>query len=941
MNDRQSTALGICQLTLAQRQSEQPVPLNGQDIASEVDKFIEMSGYEDLDRQSLIRNLEQMFTVYAPDHQTIGSGDDHQPWLPAKQGAMVWRYWDRYKKYLAGRLPQSGVESIDRVTGDVLERLEYPRRSGMWDRRGLVMGNVQSGKTANYCGLICKAADAGYEVVIVFSGIHNSLRSQTQIRLDEGFLGFMSEPLAGGKQAFRRIGVGLLDRGIVANTATNRTERGDFNRTVANQFGIQPGGKPLLFVIKKNVSVLKNLNRWIASHANAYDPETKRHYIREVPVLVIDDEADLASVDTRKQAIGEDGAPDPDHDPAKTNEQIRLLLRAFEKVAFVGYTATPFANIYIYEKSWTPRLGDDLFPRSFIVSIPPPSNYIGPARVFGIAENEDVGLEEVTPLPVVREVEDNAETDALDETRGWMPPRLVDKTQHKPLYRGEPVIPPSLREAMFSFVLSATVKKIRRCDPRHSTMLVHVVRYTNVQERVAVQVEVALKEIVQRLEHGDGGRHPSVIEEFKGLWVRDFEPTSEQCRKILQEVLTLPEWSEIEENLLSVASSIRVKIINGSAGDVLDYEVNREAGMNLIAIGGDKLSRGLTLEGLTTSYFLRASRMYDTLMQMGRWFGYRDHYADLCRLYTSAELVEWLTHIAAASEELRREFEHMVNVGGTPRDYGLKIRSHPALLVTSAVKMRSGTRLKLSFAGTISETIIFRRDPKWLRFNMRTMDTWLDSLGKPTDSKQGSYNWRNIDSARILDFLSAYETHPDALRASSKLLANYIRRQNELENKELTDWTVRLCGGDGDECQYTSSKLGVRLVIRQPHPKKQTPSRYTIRRLVNPSDEAADLDSTEYEKALSSTVEHWEKSSRRGKTSRPKRPGGPEIRENRDVSKGLMLLYPLDPVVADLPGGSPAVLGVALSFPKSDNAKEVEYIVDNIFMRQGGDDDSL
>ncbi len=159
-----------------------------------------------------------------------------------------------------------------------------------------------------------------------------------------------------------------------------------------------------------------------------------------------------------------------------------------------------------------------------------------------------------------------------------------------------------------------------------------------------------------------------------------------------------------------VVSSIEVRQINGSARDILDYELNRETGLNVIAIGGDKLSRGLTLEGLTVSYFLRASRMYDTLMQMGRWFGYRPGYLDLCRLYTTPELNEWFQHITEANEELRQEFDHMAAVGGTPRDYGLKVMSHPALMITSRVKLRTGIELQLSFAGSISETVVFHRD---------------------------------------------------------------------------------------------------------------------------------------------------------------------------------------------------------------------------------------
>ncbi|TFH12138.1 MAG: hypothetical protein E4H02_13275, partial [Lentisphaerales bacterium] len=251
MDARHSTAMAMCQMLLRQKQTEQGTALGHEDIVSAIYEVTSLSGYSDIDRDLLISTLEERFTVYVPDHRTLGLNDDHVAWLPARRSEITWRYWDRYRILLNERIPSSAVESVDKVTDDIMERLEDPQRLGTWDRRGLVMGHVQSGKTANYCGLICKVADAGYKVIIVLSGIHNSLRSQTQIRLDEGFLGFMSEPVAGGHQAFRTVGVGTIDPSIPANTATNRTERGDFNRTIANQFGIHPGGLPLLFVTKQ------------------------------------------------------------------------------------------------------------------------------------------------------------------------------------------------------------------------------------------------------------------------------------------------------------------------------------------------------------------------------------------------------------------------------------------------------------------------------------------------------------------------------------------------------------------------------------------------------------------------------------------------------------------------------------------------------------------
>lgn len=937
-----ATVLAMCQMALKDRASTTGRFLTTADIVEVVAEVTGMPSFADTDKSRLVAELEIRFTVVTGEHQTLGNNDDHKAWLPSRRTAITWTYWDRYRLHIEERMPTSAVDSIQKVTNDVLERLEDPQRQGAWDRRGLVMGHVQSGKTANYCGLICKAADAGYKVIIVLSGVHNSLRSQTQIRLDEGFLGFMSETVAAGQQTFKRVGVGLIDSSVVANTGTNRTQLGDFNEKVAKQFGIHPGGLPLVFVVKKNVSVLNNLVKWIRSCADAQDEATGRKFVRNVPALIVDDEADLASVDTRQQEFDEDGNPDEDHDPTRTNKNIRLLLRSFEKVAYVGYTATPFANIYIHEKGSTRELGDDLFPRSFIVNIPPPSNYMGPARIFGLCEDEDAGLEEIPALPIVRPVSDHADSDDVDETSGWMPPKLENRTDHTPRHQGRREVPPSLREAIMAFLLATAARKQREQGALFNSMLVHVVRYTKVQKEVAAQVELALKDIIQRLRNGDGDRKPTIIDEFHDLWQRDFLPTTASCATILGATqLTLPDWADTHPTLHDIAAGIRIKIINGSAGDILDYEEHRETGMDLIAVGGDKLSRGLTLEGLSVSYFLRASRMYDTLMQMGRWFGYKEAYIDVCRLYTTPELLEWFTHIAAASEELQREFEHMVNVGATPKDYGLKVRSHSAMLVTSAVKMRNGTEMRLSFSGDISETIIFKRDSKWLESNFDAVQSWLASLGPAANgSKTGGYTWRTNASA-VLDLLSRYKSHEDARRADTDLLARYIKTQTK--NGELVDWTVRLVSSGLPEAgQKPIQGLDVGLVKRAPFPEEQRQDRYTIRRLVSPTDEQIDLDGSEKATALQLAVERWQNDRRPSKPKDPPTaPGGKEIRQCRPKTRGMLLIYPLDPQHAALPQGSTPIVGMAISFPKSDTATEVTYTVNNVFTTRGGDDDSL
>ena len=492
------TALAMCQMMLKQRALNAGRFLKTTDILETVREVLAMPSFAGLDQDRLAAELEERFTVVTGEHQTLGNDDDHKAWLPSRTGAITWRYWDRYLLHLEERVSPSAVDCVDKVTRDVLGRIEDPLRQGVWDRRGLVMGHVQSGKTANYCGLVCEAADAGYKVVIILSGVHDSLRIQTQIRLEEGFLGFMNNAIGGPAD----IQTSWSRHHRLFHSSKHRNQPGakrGLQQGRRQPIRYSPGGLPLAFVVKKNVSVLANLIGWIQSCADAQDGPTGRKYVRNVPALVIDDEADLASVDTRQQEFDENGKPDEDHDPTRTNGNIRLLLRSLEKVAYIGYTATPFANIYIHEKGSTRELGDDLFPRSFIVNIPAPSNYMGPARIFGLREDEDAGLDEVSPLPIVRPVKDHADSDSVDEASGWMPPKLVNRTDHVPKFQGSRAVPPSLREAIMAFLLATAVRMRREKGVLFNSMLVHVVRYTKVQKEVAAQVELTINDIRQRL----------------------------------------------------------------------------------------------------------------------------------------------------------------------------------------------------------------------------------------------------------------------------------------------------------------------------------------------------------------------------------------------------------------------------------------------------------
>jgi hypothetical protein len=909
-------------------------------IGEKIDLVVAMNpkwsgGY---DRQTVTDELIRRFSLWIGQDATLQNNEGHKDWLNALR-KQDWRYWQRYREWLERKLSIKAVDALDHSTDSVLALLEDPEREGPWDRRGLVVGHVQSGKTSHYSGLICKAADAGYKIIIVLAGLHNNLRSQTQMRLDEAFLGYKTT--AFDDEAFVPIGVGEIDsdQAIRPNFATTRTEKGDFNTNVARNFGITPEKRPWLFVVKKNKTILTRLLNWLRNHvADAQDRETGRRIVTNLPLLLIDDEADHASVDTRDMAFDENGRPDEEHEPTTINRLVRRILYSFSRSAYVGYTATPFANIFIHEQAATREEGPDLFPAAFIINLAAPSNYVGPARIFGT--RAEAGRN--SGLPLVREVAD---------FEGWMPTK--HKNGHFPLHEGRDELPPSLNEAIDAFILACALRRLRSQQSEHCSMLVHVTRYTSVQRAVHAQVEERVRHLRQRLHRRTGG-HEEVLASLRSLWERDFAPTTAtMATEMPDEVRRFSEvcWEEIEPLLAEAVADIQVRMINGTAKDALDYVESQETGLKVIAIGGDKLARGLTLEGLTVSYFLRASKMYDTLMQMGRWFGYRPGYLDLGRLYTTGELVEWFEHIADASEELREEFDFMAASGATPREYGLKVQSHPVLMITSSIKMRTARNLELSFSGGLSETVNFHREPSALQRNLEAARRLVSSIGTPETNpsrvRNGSkqewkgYLWNDVPADLPLGFLDSYRGHPEARKANSLLLAEFIR--SLVAQGELTRWTVALIGGGEGEVVSFGDGVSVQALKRAAH--GQHPDRYSIRRLMSPRDEAIDLDEAAWVRALDETRSAFRADPGRNEgRNEPDAPNGPAIRKVRPRERGVLFLYAIDPALAGpdagLPTDAPPILGFAVSFPASDTGVRVKYRVNNIYWEQeyGGTD---
>lgn len=898
-----------------------------------------------VNQAAAVEELIRRFSHWIGKVATLKDNTGHEDWLVATR-KKDWLYWRRYREYQERKLSIDVVDSLDESTDDILGLLEDPKREGVWDRRGLVVGHVQSGKTGNYSGLICKAADAGYKIIIVLAGMHNNLRSQTQIRLEESFLGYETTV---NRDAGMPLGVADFGEDLKTNSGTTRADNGDFNSKIAAHFAsISPEERPWLFVVKKNKSVLTQLHKWIRDRvADGTDSGDGHKIVTNLPLLVIDDEADNASVDTGEQLFNEDGTPDEEHSPKAINSLIRQILHSFSKKAYVGYTATPFANIFIHRKGETKKEGPDLFPQAFIVNLAAPSNYVGPARIFGRATKEG----RKGGLPLARLIKDHYDPEKL---AGWMPPKHAKN--YVPTHGGEQSLPPSLFEAICSYLIACAARECRGQGNHHSSMLIHVTRFVAVQGEVRRQVDEAVKRIRQRVTRQVD--HEALLAQMKDLWETDFKTTSRQVATLATEEgepPRMPEWEEILAALPDVLEDVEVRSINGTAKDALDY-ANDGVGLKIIAIGGDKLARGLTLEGLCTSYFVRTTKMYDTLMQMGRWFGYRPGYMDLCRLYTTSDLINWFEHIADASEELREEFDTMVERGGTPNDYGLKVQSHPVLTVTSPLKMRNSETLSLSYSGNLVQTIALPSVPNLLEQNLDAADKLVSALGPitkqapsqerigPDDEWPRSSLWLNVESQVILDFLSNYVTTPGATSAISGVLSDFVQKMNDIG--ELKKWTVALVaeGHEAEEGRSHTFSTGLKISAFPFRSGETSKAGYSIKVLTDPSDEGIDVSFAPWEYSLTKTKAIWKPDIARNRMTEPVRPSGKKIREMREalggeLNRGLLMIYPLSPLDKErdkpvIKGWDKPIIAFAMAFPSSESGIKVEYKVNLLYWEQ-------
>lgn len=730
--------------------------LQREDIVEIAYKLARISNIEDKEViESVIRKVESRLVVRMPEGISLIDRDatHDEKWHRKLEGEIKWTYSNDYYSFLLQKNSNWSPKVINTmrdITGKILGLLKNPNDSSEWDRRGLVIGHVQSGKTANYIGLISKAADAGYKFIIVIAGIHNNLRKQTQKRIDEGFVGRDSSP-----DSKEPVGVGLWNpnrQNPVSFTTTYR----DFTKGLASQLGadLQGFSRPVVIVIKKNVTTLKNLLNWLKE----WNLPVSSNRISDVPMLMIDDEADHASINTNK----------PLTDPTKTNSEIRKILKLFRKSCYVGYTATPFANIFINPDNDHEMLKDDLFPKDFIYCLEPPDNYFGPDKVF--ADDEDFS---------------NKILRTIDDAENYIP--LKHTKEHTPQD-----IPPSMKQAIHTFIIGKAVRILRGDENKHCSMMINASRFVEVQKRIKEHASYYIRSIANEVRYNYSLPVHCAV---RNRYIATLKKTYDEDFCDLKE-----KWIDVQKQLRNAVDSIETCLINSKSDDSLNYESYEKdrKSRTVIAVGGLSISRGLTLEGLITSYMYRNTKMYDTLMQMGRWFGYRENYEDLCKVWLSDESQGWYSYIAEATEELRDQVRQMRRQGLAPKDFGLYVRSHPdtPLIVTARNKMGDAEKIKFktNLSGQLVETHALPSDEEITEQNRHLIGGLFDKLNKqyPDHFKEHdeipgpkAYYWNKVGWEILERFLNQFRFHKQIQYKRDSVLAYLRKISNRYPNVDI------------------------------------------------------------------------------------------------------------------------------------------------------------
>lgn len=741
------------------------------------------------DKEALVSYLENyIFVKHDHNGYAIVSDEPFDRTWYTKNKPQNEYFWNLFSLYHSqkGDLDRASLDKLGDITlpnlmnclGNPKEKLSKQRK-----RYGLVLGDVQSGKTSTYSGLICKAADAGVKVVILLAGITENLRQQTQERIEEDIVGLTIRTDNFHNNQPTNVGVGTLP-GWENKVTTFTLYEDDFNMARAKSMSSIGSQKSIvLFVVKKNVPVLTHLHEWLTGSNQHLNADGKLPY----SLLLIDDEADNASINTKDSTL----------DPTATNRKIREICEVFMDSNYVGFTATPFANIFINPETDEEMVTADLFPKDFIYVLPTPDPYIGAQKIFGQPSKEHPNYGSCSYMLdncYITDIKEltNAEIHNLTEQQLNEGPIYF---KHQKTWRGQ--LPSSLIESVRCFYLANAIRDLdinQQLSPR--TMLINVSRYVGVHSYLKKEIDQLVTNDYKEIRINFSVDHDkNVKNELYMELHRLFEIHYSSCGHT---------WEEVgAKNSLLRGEKPKVIVVNGtkeSREDTPDYK--RNPSLRLIAVGGFALSRGLTLKGLSTSYFYRNTSTYDVLMQMGRWFGYRPNYEKVCRIWITNTSANWYREIAEATEELKSELAHMQSLELTPRDFGLRIRrDDTALEITARNKMRKAGKyeIRTTFWGDVFETPYFSTSILDNNINLDVTRSWLKKLSDEVAIPQkvkgfSSYIIRNVPANDIISLLGEIRTSNKNLKFNKTNISRFIA-----DNKDnLIKWDVVIVGGTSD-----------------------------------------------------------------------------------------------------------------------------------------------
>ena len=613
----------------------------------------------------------------------------------------LYNFIEKYKS----RNPES-LLNLDDESENILKYLADPMLE-FQDIRGLVVGHIQSGKTANMTALMAKAADSGYKIFIVLAGVLDSLRQQTQLRFHQELTGGDGRVWKENWKDLDRVQIPTPRRPpfwiSLTNADPTTPKFGDFKKPESLEPSILQGENYYLFVIKKTPRRINYLIDYFEEVRNKFSD----HPLIKLPTMIIDDEADQATISARKDDV-----------IAATNSSIRRLLSIFSCKTYVGYTATPFANLLINPLHQDDSGRSDVFPKDFIYSIKTASEYLGTKELFGISQNLEPDTESLG-LPIFVEISRQEAYAQIKNTDGTMPLNEV------------------LKNAIKNYILSSALMEWRGMEKEDMSMLIHPSHLTSRHDYYLNPITDYLNKLKSI------GSSEELFEKEFSLLFDILKNRSNEFQ--LQLPLFKTNFSYpvdvkcLIPKLKNILNLIEIKILHSGTSDTLNF-LDKSCPKRYIIVGGNKLSRGLTIEGLLVSYFLRNSRQYDTLLQMGRWFGYRSKYVDLTHMYMTEEVRSNFAELAFVEVDLRNQFKKFdINSGIKirPIDMPPRILRLPSMMVTASTKMGAGQVTEKDYSGFFLEQRKYNFDnPGALQCQVDNVIKLLQGLDTPLSARE-------------------------------------------------------------------------------------------------------------------------------------------------------------------------------------------------------------